>query len=73
MFQMNSGEFNILKSQFVTSRWGGLRRARPYAFTEQGVAMLSSVLKSRRFDAIREIMRPPEKPRPIIGFQPEGT
>jgi len=33
-----------LKSQFVTSSWGGIRRANPYAFTEQGVAMLSSVL-----------------------------
>jgi hypothetical protein len=32
----------------VTSRWGGLRRAYPYAFTEQGIAMLSSVLNSER-------------------------
>jgi len=37
-----------LKSQFVISSWGGLRRAAPYAFTEQGVAMLSSVLRSKR-------------------------
>jgi hypothetical protein len=37
-----------LKSQIVTSSWGGLRRALPYAFTEQGVAMLSSVLHSER-------------------------
>jgi hypothetical protein len=37
-----------LKSQFVTSSWGGARRAPPYAFTEQGVAMLSSVLHSPR-------------------------
>jgi len=37
-----------LKSQTVTSSWGGARRARPYAFTEQGVAMLSSVLRSDR-------------------------
>ncbi|NQU17077.1 MAG: ORF6N domain-containing protein [Candidatus Saganbacteria bacterium] len=36
-----------LKSQIVTSRWGG-RRKLPFAFTEQGVAMLSSVLKSKR-------------------------
>jgi len=36
-----------LKSQFVISSWGG-SRSRPYAFTEQGVAMLSSVLKSER-------------------------
>jgi hypothetical protein len=37
-----------LKSQIVISSWGGLRRARPYAFSEQGVAMLSSVLRSER-------------------------
>lgn len=48
MFQLNKTEFANLKSQIVTSSWGGLRRAAPYAFTEQGVAMLSSVLKSRR-------------------------
>ena len=43
MFQVTPQEFEILKSRIVTSSWGGLRRARPYAFTEQGVAMLSSV------------------------------
>lgn len=48
MFQLTEEEFENLKSQIVTSSWGGLRRARPYAFTEQGVAMLSSVLKSTR-------------------------
>jgi hypothetical protein len=48
MFQLSIAEFNILKSQFVTSSWGGLRRATPYAFTEQGVAMLSTVLRSRK-------------------------
>jgi hypothetical protein len=48
IFQLNKAEFANLKSQLVTSSWGGLRRAAPYAFTEQGVAMLSSVLKSRR-------------------------
>ena len=48
VFQLNAKEFANLKSQFVTSSWGGLRRARPYAFTEQGVAMLSSVLNSPR-------------------------
>ncbi|WP_439487567.1 ORF6N domain-containing protein [Algoriphagus sp.] len=45
MFQLNEEEWNILKSQNVTSRWGG-RRTPPYVFTEQGVAMLSSVLNS---------------------------
>ncbi len=48
VFQLTSEEFDNLKSQFVTSSWGGLRRAHPYAFTEQGVAMLSSVLNSKR-------------------------
>jgi len=47
MFQLSAGEFANLKSQIVTSSWGGLRRAAPYAFTEQGVAMLSSVLRSK--------------------------
>jgi len=57
MFQLTKPEFDDLRSQFVTSSWGG-RRYPPYAFTEQGVAMLSSVLRSER--AIRvniEIMR----------------
>ena len=110
MFQLTQGEFANLKSQSVISSWGG-SRALPYAFTEQGVAMLSSVLNSPRailvniaimrafvklreilashqdlakkldsmerkydakfkvvFDAIRELMQPPSKPRPRIGF-----
>lgn len=58
MFQLAEGEFALLKSQIVTSRWGGLRRAAPYAFTEQGVAMLSSVLRSERAVQVNiEIMR----------------
>jgi ORF6N domain len=58
MFQLNQQEFHILKSQIVISRWGGSRRATPYAFTEQGVAMLSSVLRSRRAIQVNiEIMR----------------
>ncbi len=111
MFQLNGEEFSSLKSQIVTSSWGGLRRAAPYAFTEEGVAMLSSVLHSKRaiqvnieimrafvrlrqmlashadlarkldafekkydaqfkvvFDAIRELMTPPELNRRRIGF-----
>ena len=47
MYQLTNKEFTILKSQFVTSSWGG-RRYPPYAFTEQGIAMLSSVLHSER-------------------------
>jgi hypothetical protein len=114
MFQLTADEFQNLKSQIVTSSWGGLRRATPYAFTEQGVAMLSSVLRSKRavrvnieimrafvqlrrmlgsneelarklaalekkydaqfkvvFDAIRELMTPPEPKRRPIGFRKE--
>ena len=111
MFRLSPQEHENLRCQFVTSSlWGG-RRYPPYAFTEQGVAMLSSVLHSQRavqvniaimrafvklreilssnrelacrldgmekkydrqfrvvFDAIRELMKPPEKPRRRIGF-----
>jgi hypothetical protein len=114
MFQLTEEETEILRSQIVTSRsWGG-RRYLPYAFTEQGVAMLSSVLHSPRavqvnieimrafvrlrqmlqqntelarklatlekkydaqfkvvFDAIRELMTPPVKPKRRIGFRGE--
>lgn len=58
MFQLTSDEMENLRSQTVTaSSWGG-RRTRPYAFTEQGVAMLSSVLKSPRAIQVNiEIMR----------------
>lgn len=45
MFQLTPNEFDNLKSQIATSSWGGVRKL-PYAFTEQGVAMLSGVLKS---------------------------
>jgi hypothetical protein len=112
MFQLSNREYRNLKSQIVTSSWGGARRGRPYAFTEQGVAMLSSILNSPRaiqvnigimrafvrlrqvlashaglarqlaalerkydaqfrvvFDAIRELMTPPEPPRKRIGFR----
>jgi len=112
MFQLSQEEFAILRSQIVTSSdWGG-RRYRPYAFTEQGVAMLSSVLRSWRairvnieimrafihlrqmlashvelarkldaleqkydvqfkqvFEAIRQLMAPPEPKRRPIGFR----
>jgi hypothetical protein len=46
-FRLSKEEFENLKSQIVTSSWGG-RRKPPRAFTEQGVAMLSSVLRSKR-------------------------
>ncbi|OHB71012.1 MAG: hypothetical protein A2W23_05855 [Planctomycetes bacterium RBG_16_43_13] len=58
MFQLSKNEFENLKSQFVISSWGGLRRATPYAFTEQGVAMLSSVLNSKKAISVNiQIMR----------------
>ena len=68
MFQLNISEWEILKSQFATSSWGGIRKL-PFAFTEQGVAMLSSVLRSetaievnirimRAFVAIRKYLAP---------------
>jgi hypothetical protein len=47
MFRLTEKEFLHLRSQFVTSSWGGTRYL-PYAFSEQGVAMLSSVLKSKK-------------------------
>ncbi len=56
-FRLTNQEFAFLRSQVVTSSWGGSRYA-PYAFTEQGVAMLSSVLRSERAIAVNiEIMR----------------
>jgi hypothetical protein len=83
MFQITEQEVAILRSQIVTSssdgsmRWGG-RRWRPYAFSEQGVAMLSSVLRSARaiavniaaiVRAIRELASPSvSKPKRSIGF-----
>jgi len=44
MFQLTKEEFENLKSQFVTSSWGGIRKM-PYVFTEQGIYMLATVLK----------------------------
>ncbi|MDD3581307.1 MAG: ORF6N domain-containing protein [Desulfobacca sp.] len=114
MFQLTKAEFDHLRSPSVSSRqWGG-RRYPPYAFTEQGVAMLASVLNSPRaiqvnieiirafirlrqmlaahtelakklaalekkydaqfkvvFEAIRQLMTPPEPKRRRIGFLKE--
>jgi len=59
MFQLTEKEFANLRSQFVTSSymWGGARYS-PMAFTEQGVAMLSSVLRSKKAVQVNiEIMR----------------
>lgn len=59
MFQLTKAEAGALRSQFVTSNEGrGGRRYAPYVFTEQGVAMLSGVLRSDRAIAVNiEIMR----------------
>jgi hypothetical protein len=114
MFHLTKDEFDHLRFHFGASSWGG-QRYLPYAFTENGVAMLSSVLNSKRaiqvniqimrtftriremlsthkdlqrkiddlekkydqqfrivFDAIRELMAPPAKPRRKIGFKRNG-
>lgn len=121
MFELTSKEFENLRSQFGTSSWGGTRYM-PMAFTEQGVAMLSSVLNSQTaievniqiirvfskmrelllthkdillkleqvekkmikqdgkmkkyeediqliFAALKELLNPPQEPRPRIGFK----
>ncbi|MBI4810693.1 MAG: ORF6N domain-containing protein [Ignavibacteriales bacterium] len=113
MFQLTEEEFKNLIFHFGISKWGGTRKL-PYAFTEQGVAMLSSVLRSKRavqvnieimrafvklrellathkelarkleelekkydsqfkivFEAIHQLMLPPEKPKRQIGFRVE--
>jgi hypothetical protein len=115
LFELNAKETEALRSQFGTLKRGEHTKYRPYAFTEQGVAMLSSVLRSERsvlvnieimrafvrlreiisthkdlagklaaleqkydeqfkivFDAIRELMIPPEKKRRQIGFGREN-
>jgi ORF6N domain len=57
VFQLTPSEFTNLKSQSVTSSWGGQRKP-PWAFTEHGVAMLSSVLRSATAARVNvEIMR----------------
>lgn len=57
MFELTKEEFDNLKSQFVSSNWGGVRYV-PFAFTEQGVAMLSGILNSERAIAVNiAIMR----------------
>ena len=65
MFQLTKEELQILMSQFVTSSWGGIRKL-PNAFTEHGVTMLASILRSdkaikmnivvvRAFIALRQV------------------
>ena len=72
MFQLTDNEYKNLKSQIVISSWGGVRRATPYAFTEQGVAMLSSILRSKRAVHVNiAIMRTFVKLRKIISTHKE--
>lgn len=68
MFQLDAGEWETLRSQSVISNGGrGGRRYAPYAFTEQGVAMLSSVLGSPQAIAVNiEIMRAFVRLREVI-------
>jgi hypothetical protein len=66
MFQLTEEEFENLRSQFATSSWGG-RRVSPYAFTEHGVLMLSSVLNSQRAINVNiQIMRIYTKMREML-------
>jgi hypothetical protein len=71
MLELNNHEVTNLRSQIVTSSWGG-RRYLPLAFTEQGVAMLSSVLNSPRAIRINiEIMRAFVRLREMISTNKE--
>ncbi len=80
MFQLTKQEYSNLKSQIVISKdgsynknkWGGARRSTPYAFTEQGVAMLSSILRSKRAVKVNIlIMRAFVKLREILSTHKE--
>ena len=73
MFQLTAGEWATLRSQLVISNEGrGGRRYAPYAFTEQGVAMLSSVLKSHHAIAVNiEIMRAFVRMRELLASNKE--
>ena len=68
MFQLDQEEYEALRSQIVTSNKGrGGRRFKPYAFTEQGIAMLSSILNSKRAIQVNiQIMRTFTKLREMI-------
>lgn len=71
MFQLTDEEYSNLRFQFGRASWGG-RRTSPFVFTEQGVAMLSSVLRSRRAAMVNvEIMRTFVKLRRILASHEE--
>ncbi len=68
MFQLSPDDMPGLRSQSVTSKGRGGRRYRPHAFTEQGIAMLSSVLRSERAVRVNiEIMRAFVRLRSVLG------
>ena len=72
MFQLTVEEYKVLRSQIVTSNKRGGRRYLPYVFTEQGVAMLSSVLKSEKALIVNiEIVRTFVRSRKIVHFNKE--
>ena len=71
IFHLTRKELMNLKCQFGTSSWGGTRKL-PFAFTEQGVAMLSSVLNSRRAILVNvQIIRTFTKLREILSTHVE--
>ena len=71
MFQLNKTELENLKSQIVTSSWGGTRKL-PYAFTEQGVAMLSGLLNSDKAIKVNiAIMRAFVEIRSLLSYKNE--
>ena len=71
MFQLNENEFADLKFHFGTSSWGGTRK-RPRAFTQEGIAMLSGVLKSERAVKVNiSIMRAFVKLREMLSSNKE--
>jgi hypothetical protein len=68
MFQLDQKEMAALQSELGNLKGRGGRRYRPYVFTEQGVAMLSSVLRSRRAIAVNvQIMRAFVHLRQVVG------
>ena len=74
MFQLSFQEFTALRSQIVTSKGRGGRRTAPYAFTEHGVAMLSSVLRSERAVEINiQVIRAFVKLRQLVASNAELT
>ncbi len=73
MFQLTINEYNNLKSQIVTSSWGG-RRKMPFAFTEHGAVMLASVLRSKRAIQMSiEVVRAFVRFRKVLNSQKEIT